>query len=220
MEAAVTLAYVAAMHERGIPVTFAYISDAHDFHGVAGNQHVAFGPGDAGYVAQLRAYEEAFAAFFARLRAAGIDKHNTLFVFTVDEGDHFVGVTKTNCDGVHTPCVYGVNEVGEINANIDTLVTHQLPALTAKFLGAAAPNTFTVHGDDAPTFYLAEKGAGGGQLPQTDPLTRQFEQNMANLTAVMAGNLPASKCRNALCSMLIIAWLGPRRQRFLPQPHL
>ncbi|PYO01200.1 MAG: hypothetical protein DMD91_08400 [Candidatus Rokuibacteriota bacterium] len=184
MEAAVTLAYVAAMHERGIPVTFAYISDAHDFHGVAGNQHVAFGPGDAGYVAQLRAYEEAFAAFFARLRAAGIDKHNTLFVFTVDEGDHFVGVTKTNCDGVHTPCVYGVNEVGEINANIDTLVTHQLPALTAKFLGAAAPNTFTVHGDDAPTFYLAEKGAGGGQLPQTDPLTRQFEQNMANLTAV------------------------------------
>lgn len=43
MSAAVTLAYVAAMQERGVPVTFAYISDAHDFHGVAGNQHVAFG---------------------------------------------------------------------------------------------------------------------------------------------------------------------------------
>jgi hypothetical protein len=184
MSAAVTLAYVAAMHERGIPVTYAYISDAHDFHGVAGNQHVAFGPGDAGYVQQLKAYDDAFAAFFQRLKAAGIDRRNTLFVFTVDEGDHFAGVQKTNCDGVHTPCVYGPNEVGEINVNIDTLVTHQFPALAAQFLGASAPNAFTVHGDDAPTFYLARKGAGGGQLAQTDPLARQFERTISGVTAV------------------------------------
>lgn len=45
MSAAVSLAYVAAMQEAGIPVTYAYISDAHDFHGVAGNAHNAFGPG-------------------------------------------------------------------------------------------------------------------------------------------------------------------------------
>jgi hypothetical protein len=184
MSAAVSLAYVAAMQERGIPVTYAYISDAHDFHGLAGNQHVAFGPGDAGYVAQLKAYDDAFAAFFARLKRAGLDKRNTLFVFTVDEGDHFVGVKKTNCDGIRTPCVYGPNEVGEILVNIDTLVAAQFPALAAKFLGAAAPNAFTVHGDDAPTFYLARKGAGGGPLAQTDPLTREFEQTIANLTAV------------------------------------
>src|SRR5262249_41371455 len=57
MSAAVSLAYVVAMQQKGIPVTYAYISDAHDFHGVAGNQHVAFGPGDAGYVQQLRAYD-------------------------------------------------------------------------------------------------------------------------------------------------------------------
>ena len=118
MSASVTLAYVAAMQERGIPITYAYISDAHDFHGVAGNVHTAFGPGDAGYVQQLAAYDRAFAAFFARLAAQGITKANTLFVFTVDEGDHFVGVQKTNCDGVNTPCVYAPNEVGEINANI------------------------------------------------------------------------------------------------------
>jgi hypothetical protein len=184
MSAAVTLAYVAAMQERGVPVTFAYISDAHDFHGVAGNQHVAFGPGDAGYVQQLRAYEEAFAAFFRRLAASGIDQRNTLFVFTVDEGDHFVGVRKNDCDGVHTPCVYGPNEVGEITVNIDTLVTEQFPALAAKFLGASAPNAFTVHGDDAPTFYLAKKGAGGGPLAQADALTREFEQAISGLTAV------------------------------------
>jgi len=184
MSAAVTLAYVATMQERGIPVTFAYISDAHDFHGVAGNQHVAFGPGDAGYVQQLKAYEDAFAAFFRRLKASGIDQRNTLFVFTVDEGDHFVGVRKDNCDGIHTPCVYGPNEVGEINANIDTLVSDQFPTLAAKFLGASAPNAFTVHGDDAPTFYLARKGTGGGALAQTDALTREFEQSIGGLTAV------------------------------------
>ena len=184
MSAAVSLAYVAAMQERGIPVTFAYISDAHDFHGVSGSQHVAFGPGDAGYVAQLKAYDEAFDAFFRRLAASGITKDNTLFVFTVDEGDHFVGVQKNDCDGMNTPCVYGPNEVGEINSNIDTLVTHQFPLLAAQFLGGTAPNAFTVHGDDAPTFYLAKKGAGGGALTQTDPLTREFERSIANLTAV------------------------------------
>ena len=35
----VSLAYTAAMQEKGVPVTYAYISDAHDFHGVAGNAH-------------------------------------------------------------------------------------------------------------------------------------------------------------------------------------
>ncbi len=184
MSAAVSLAYVAAMHEQGIPVTFAYISDAHDFHGVAGNQHVAFGPGDAEYVQQLKEYDDAFAAFFQRLKKSGIDKSNTLFVFTVDEGDHFVGVRKTDCDGVKTPCIYGTNEVGEINPNIDTLVANQFPSLAEKFLGALAPNAFTVHGDDAPTFYLAKKGPGGGQLGQTDPMAREFERTIANLTAV------------------------------------
>ena len=182
MSAAVSLAYVAAMQEKGIPITYAYISDAHDFHGVAGNTHAAFGPGSEGYVQQLKAYDDAFAAFFTRLAAHGITKENSLFVFTVDEGDHFVGVHKSGCDGVRTPCVYGPNEVGEINANIDTLFAAQFPTLGSLFLGASAPNTFTVHGDDAPPFYLASKGAG--PLSQTDPLTRQFERAVSNLTAV------------------------------------
>jgi hypothetical protein len=182
MSAAVSLAYVAQMQEAGIPVTYAYISDAHDFHGVSGNAHTAFGPGDAGYVAQLKQYDDAFAAFFTRLAHDGITKDNTLFVFTVDEGDHFVGVKKTGCDGVKTPCVYGTNEVGEINSNIDTLVGEQFPDLAALFLGSTAPNAFTVHGDDAPTFYLAAKGAG--PRAQTDALTRQFERSIAGLTAV------------------------------------
>lgn len=182
MSAAVSLAYVAAMQERGVPVTYAYISDAHDDHGTAGNAHRAFGPGEAGYVQQLKAYDDAFAAFFERLAKDGITKQNTLFVFTVDEGDHFVGARKDDCDGVTTPCVYGPGEIGEINANIDTLVAEQFPALAAQFLGSGAANAFAVHGDDAPTFYLAKKG--NGPLSQDDPLTRQFERSIANLTAV------------------------------------
>ena len=33
----------------------------------------------------------AFGKFFDRLAADGINKSNTLFLFTVDEGDHFAG---------------------------------------------------------------------------------------------------------------------------------
>ena len=63
-----------------MPVTFAYISDAHDNHGNSGNIHVAYGPGEAGYVQQLRDYDQAFGDFFARLASDGITKANTLFV--------------------------------------------------------------------------------------------------------------------------------------------
>lgn len=45
-------------------------------------------------------------------------EHMTLFVFTVDEGNPGVGVEKTYGNGVTTPCGYGPNEVGEINAKI------------------------------------------------------------------------------------------------------
>src|ERR1700724_3508836 len=50
-----------------------------------------FGPGEAGYVKQLQAYDKAFGQFFARLAQDGITKQNTLFVVTADENDHFIG---------------------------------------------------------------------------------------------------------------------------------
>jgi len=104
MSAATTLGYVAQMQEAGIPVTFAYISDVHDNHAGGG----AYGPGEAGYVAALKSYDSAFAAFFNRLAADGINKSNTLFVVTADENDHFAGQQAQNCDGVNTPCVYNM----------------------------------------------------------------------------------------------------------------
>ncbi len=104
MEATNSLSYVAQMQEAGVPVTYAYISDAHDGHGTSGDTHFAYGPGEAGYVQQLKDYDLAFEKFFDRLAADGINKTNTLFVFTVDEGDHFVGdqPTPAGCDGVTT----------------------------------------------------------------------------------------------------------------------
>jgi hypothetical protein len=125
ISAAQTLAYVAAMQEHGIPVTFAYISDVHDNHAGEGT----FGPGEAGYVAQLQAYDHAFDLFFQRLAADGITRDNTLFVVTADENDHFAGgpPSPANCDGVTVPCTYA--KIGEIDANMTTLIYGEDPSL-------------------------------------------------------------------------------------------
>ena len=171
MEATVSLAWVAQMQEAGIPVTYAYISDAHDGHGTAGSIHFAYGPGEFGYTQQLQAYDQAFQKFFDRLEADGIDKSNTLFVFTVDEGDHFVGDTPTpaGCDGVTTPCTY--NHVGEINADLRRMVYTQ----------SGDSTLFSVHSDDAPTVYV--NGTSAQPIrDQTDPLIRNLEREMSQLS--------------------------------------
>jgi hypothetical protein len=165
MEATVSLSFIAQMQEAGIPVTYGYISDAHDGHGNAGNIHFAYGPGEAGYVEQLHDYDVAFQQFFDRLAADGINKSNTLFLFTVDEGDHFVGdpPTPEGCDGVNVACNY--NRVGEINADLRRMIRTQYNDTT----------NFTVHSDDAPNVYIT------GNPAQTDPVTRNLEREMAQL---------------------------------------
>jgi hypothetical protein len=166
--ASTTLAYVAQMQESGIPVTFGYISDAHDQHGVSGEIHIANGPGEAPYVAQLKAYDEAFAKFFDRLAADGITKDNTLFMFTNEEGDHFVGSqpTPAGCDGVNTPCNYST--VSEVNGNLTGLLATQQ--------GITTP--FTVHADMSPTIYIT------GNPSRDAPVTREFGRALSKLTAV------------------------------------
>ena len=166
MVATVSLSWTAQMQEAGIPVTYSYISDAHDGHGTAGNIHFAYGPGEAGYVQQLKDYDDAFAKFFDRLAADGINKSNTLFVFTVDEGDHFVGdqPTPAGCDGVNVACNY--NRVGEINGDLRRMVRTQFGDTT----------NFTVHSDDAPNVYIT------GNPSQTDPTTRTLEREMGQLS--------------------------------------
>jgi hypothetical protein len=167
MSAAVSLGYVAAMQEHGVPVTYAYISDAHDNH--SSSTPMAYGPGQAGYVAALKSYDDAFATFFARLAKDGINQSNTLFVFTSDEGDHFVGVTASGCDGITTPCTYGPNQIGEINTN--------MTGLLATKQGITTP--FKVHSDDAPTVYIT-----GNPARDDQNVTRPFERATGLLTAV------------------------------------
>ena len=70
MTASVSLSYAEAMQEHGVPVTYVYVSDGHQQHPGT----VPYGPGEAGYVAQLKAYNTAFASFFANLAAHGIDE--------------------------------------------------------------------------------------------------------------------------------------------------
>jgi len=167
MTATVSLSWIAQMQEAGIPVTYGYISDAHDDHGTAGNIHFAYAPGEAGYVQQLRDYDLAFQRFFDRLAADGINKSNTLFLFTVDEGDHFAGSQPNNpgCDGVTVACDYTGKPVGEINGNLSAMIRTQYGDMTP----------FTVHSDDAPNVYIT------GNPSQTNPITRNLEREMAQL---------------------------------------
>jgi len=159
-----TLGVIASMQEAGIPVTFAYIADLHDDHA----NGVAFGPGQAGYVAAAKSYDDAFAKFFARLADDGIDKSNTLFVFTADEGDHFAGgpPAPTNCDGVNIPCTY--TNIGELDLNLNGLVAQEK--------GNTTP--FSIHFDDAPTVYIK------GDPASTASVTRQLERDFSGLTTV------------------------------------
>ncbi|GAA1244827.1 hypothetical protein GCM10009665_39610 [Kitasatospora nipponensis] len=160
-----SLGYVAQMQESGVPVTYAYISDAHDQHGANSG---AMGPGEANYVAQLKSYDDAFGTFFDRIHKDGLNADNTLFVVTSDENDHFVGgkPTPANCDGVTVPCTY--SQIGEVNANARGLLATQQ--------GVTTP--FQVHADSAPNFYL------NGQPGPNDPTTRAFEQAWSKVTAV------------------------------------
>ncbi len=163
MTAANSLGYVAKMQEAGVPVTYAYISDAHDNHSTV----TAYGPGEAGYVAALKSYDTAFGQFFTRLSKDGINKSNTLFVVTSDENDHFVGgkPSPANCDGVTVPCTY--SQIGEVNANIKGLLATQQNTTTP----------FGVHADSAPNYYI------NGNPAPADPTTRSFEKAVAAVTA-------------------------------------
>jgi hypothetical protein len=189
-----TLGYVAAMQENGVPVTYGYISDAHDFH--APNMSTdsyassANGPGEIGHEQQLKAYDTAFENFFQNLQQHGIDKHNTLFVVTVDEGDHFAGgigrAAQPGQDWLlynHSTCTNlsqcSPNTIGEITANMKGLVTDKDPSATT---------AYDIHFDDAPAFYV------NGQLDHTSSTVSTLEHDVGSLTAtdpyVRVNNVP------------------------------
>ena len=185
LPAPVSLGYVAAMQEHGIPVTYAYVSTAHNsFQSPGGGDTTASGPGEKEYVATLKVYDAAFDKFFTRLRRDGIDRSNTLFLITSDEGDHFVGTrtpTPATCDGVKIAgaiarpdvyCTYnrdpkgGPLAIGELNTNLGGLIQAEQ--------GITTPAD--VNSDDAPDIYLQ------GNPAQGDPVTRAYERASGVLT--------------------------------------
>ena len=189
MEANNALGYTAAAQEAGIPVTYTYLSDVHDDqYGVNGDN--AFGPGEAGYEAQIREYNAAFAAFFRRLARDHINKHNTLFLVTVDEGDHYDGSGPLNpgCDGVHTPCRYtaadGTRNVGEVDTS--------LPGLLNSLYGSTT--TFGFDFDDAPALVVPNRSRPSGPRPgPNDPTVRTLERNLSSAQAynpIVGHNVP------------------------------
>jgi hypothetical protein len=125
---------------------------------------------------QLADYDQAFASFFQSLAAHGIDKSNTLFVVTVDEGDHFAGGTGTPDPAhpgalaySHTPCSPAIatcpaNQIGEITTNLKA------------FAPTGSPS-FDLHFDDAPTIYVQ------GQPSRNDPAVRNLERGLGAATA-------------------------------------
>ncbi|MGN6430023.1 MAG: hypothetical protein ACTHNB_04720 [Gaiellaceae bacterium] len=181
MPAKVTLGYVAQMQEAGVPVTFGYISDAHDNHTNAfpapsdpnGVFPRASGPGESDYVQALQDYDKAFATFFERLKKDGINKHNTLFVLTADENDHFAGGVSNDGTWSHTFCNLDTstscptNQIGEVNANLRSL----LPTPVNQPF-------FSVHSDSAPTVYVTNNPG------PTDPKLRQLERDVSNAQAL------------------------------------
>ncbi len=205
MSAATTLGYVAQMQEAGIPVTYAYISDVHDNHTGGG----AYGPGEAGYVAALKSYDDAFAAFFQRLAADGIDTSNTLFVVTADENDHFAGQQAQGCDGIHTPCQYNTVTSKPYHGQYDLTNAGQSastwtgpsvwpPAGTngplvgevgynlTWLLGSKIDNTgYDISFDSAPSFYIdgQPQAVDASGKVVVNPVLRDFERAAANLKA-------------------------------------
>ena len=208
MSATNTLGYVATMQEAGIPITYAYISDVHDNHAGGG----AYGPGEAGYVAALKAYDDAFGKFFTRLANDGINKSNTLFVFTADENDHFAGQQAQNCDGVTTPCVYntavgnpqhGIFDVTNGATSASSPATWTGPATWPPaaqngplvgevgynlkwLLGSSINGTgYDISFDSAPSFYIngQPQAVDASGNVALNPTLRAFEAKAAGLKA-------------------------------------
>src|SRR5262249_26994701 len=169
-----TLGEVAKMQESGIPVTFGYLSDAHDRHGKSGEIHIAMGPGEKDYHDQLMSYDNAFAGFFQRLKNDGITKDNTLFVVTVEEGDHVAATAPDNpsCNGVTEFCTYSApgHTVTEVNGDLKRLV-----ATYNASHGTSATTSFSVHSDMAPNVYIT------GNPARTSSTARTLEQAMADM---------------------------------------
>ena len=138
---------------------------------LAGEIHHAYGPGEAGYVQQLKDYDQAFADFFTR--TAERRDH---------EGQHALrrhrrggrpfrrhAAERPACDGVTTPAP--TRNVSEVNGDLKRLV-----ATYNANHGTSATTNFSVHSDLAPNVYIT------GNPARDSPTARDLEQAMSDMT--------------------------------------
>ena len=123
-----------------MPVTYAYISDAHETKsGQTGcsNSGAAQGPGDTCYQQKLANYNAGVRDVLPALADDGINASNTEFVFAADEGDHFAGanVGRSVDPTPRAPvrrtrptytCSYPAGTIGEQAVDIHGLLQNQL----------------------------------------------------------------------------------------------
>jgi len=193
INASQALAYASDLLESGVQVANIYMSDLHGNEFITGldgkgepcyKAPDALASGSACYIAQAQYYNQAFGTFFQRLAADGITPQNTLFVVSSDEGDHEAGAnvgraiqpTPANCDGAtvsgdtvtaDVPCTYPAGSFGELDGNINGLLTSQK--------NDTVP--FSLEDDTAPEFYVT-----GDPGPGASPV-RTLEHDVAGLTA-------------------------------------
>ncbi|HEY4410085.1 MAG TPA: hypothetical protein VGO87_09390, partial [Acidimicrobiia bacterium] len=202
--AAQSLAYVADMQEAGVPVTYMYISDAHDkkrnidapgFQTGCTSPGNALGPGDPCYKANLASYDAAFGKFFQRLADDGITPANTLFMFSAEENDHFAGadvgraLTPT-CTG--TPggsdyqCSYNATTapVGEVSVNIHTLLANQQGDTTPFYSEPQGESVYVTGGADDATIRQLQRhwGAATANNPYAGDANQPIVDYMADPT--------------------------------------
>ena len=158
------------MQENGVPVTFAYISDAHDNHTLGR----ASGPGEADYQAAAEVVRRCVrdvlpAAAERRHRQVehALRRHRRRGRPLRRRHGHPDPAKAGALIYNHTPCLTPTscpaNQIGEVNANINAA------------LPAGEPS-FDIHFDDAPTFYV------NGQPERTNPALRKLEQDAGAAT--------------------------------------
>ena len=146
---------------------------------------VTYGPGEAGYVAALKTYDDAFAKFFDRLSSDGIDASNTLFIVTADENDHYAGQQAQNCDGVTTACVYNTVATNPKHGRYDVTNNGQSVATWT------GPTTWPPAGTNGPL--VGEMGYNMSWLPGTSIEGRAAaDAPDATIAAFLGGDVSSS----------------------------
>ena len=196
INASQTLAYLADMLEKGLPVVDGYMADLHGNEFIPGLKACAHAPdalgsGSSCFIQQAKYYNRAWGMFFKRLAADGITPKNTLFAISSDEGDHKAGAnvgravqpTPASCNGAKvtgntvTPdvlCTYPSGTFGELDANINGLLATQKHNTTP----------FSLEPDTAPEFYVT------GQPGPNVPAVRTLERDVGSLKTTNPYALP------------------------------